>query len=155
MNTGLFVAGIVLSVVSLVFLILRVVFLQVRRKLEKTVASRFKKEEMLGATTRAVFLGEVSRGGRQARGNGALVLTRQALFFIRAMPRKEYEIPLKAITGISIVRSFNGRTVMGKILRVDFATQKGTDAMGWALTDADRWKLSLEKLTLSAGQSTH
>lgn len=145
-NTGLFVAGLVLMVVSLVFLLLRVVFFRVRRRLEKTISQRFKKEEMLGATTKVAFLGEASKGGRQVKGNGALVLTKKALFFIRAIPEAEYEIPISAIRKISLVKSFNGRTVMGKILRVDFEGKAGEDAMGWALHDADRWKTSLEKL---------
>lgn len=146
MNNGFIIAVSILSGLLVVFVILKLVYSGVRRKLDKLVAERFDKEEMLGATTRANFFGVKSKGGAQVRGNGALVLTRNELCFIRAVPQKEYKIPIGSIRNVSLPRIFNGKSVLAPLLCVAYDTEYGEDAIAWALRDAAEWKDSIEKM---------
>ena len=93
MDTLFIVAISVISGVSCLFLFVSLVVKSIRNKLNGYIKERFDKNEIIGATTRANFFGEKSKGGKQIRGNGAIVLTKSKLFFRRAMPFKEYIIP--------------------------------------------------------------
>jgi hypothetical protein len=88
--------------------LLRLIFSSTQKKLGNHILKNFDKEKIVGATTRANFFGEQSKGVKQIRGNGALVLTKDKICYIRAIPFKEYMIPIKSITGISIPNYFNG-----------------------------------------------
>jgi len=43
------------------------------------------------------------------RGNGTLTLTDSELRFVRALPRKEFVVPLARVTGVGTGRSHNGK----------------------------------------------
>ena len=147
MNTGLTIAGTVIVGLLFLFLILGLVYSRVRKHLEMIVTEKFKKEEVLGATTRANFLGVASRRGVEVRGNGAIVLTRDAFFFFRAVPAKEYSVPIDSIKKVSMPKSFNGRSVMRPLLCLHYSTDSGEDAMAFALQDPGKWKEAIEALT--------
>jgi hypothetical protein len=83
--------------IACLLLVMKMVMGAVRNKLQKLVEDRFTRDEIVAATLRANFFGEKSKGGKQVRGNGALVLTKNNLCFIRALPVKEYIIPIKAV----------------------------------------------------------
>ena len=99
----------VIGGVTLLLILLKMFFASFRKKLENHIRDNFDKEEIIGATTRANFFGVQSKGGKQLRGNGALVLTRDRLCFIRGMPQSIYSIPTKTITQVSLPKSFNGK----------------------------------------------
>lgn len=139
MNTAATIAPWVIAGVAALLAVLALVFARVRRRLERRVRARFSDGEMLGATTAANFFGQLSLGGRQIRGNGALVLTPDCLCFLRAAPEREYVIPLADITGLSLPRVFNGKSVLTPLLRVDFRHDGADDAMAWALREPQLW----------------
>ncbi len=114
-------------------------FLQ--RKLESYIKT-FKPETLVGVTTRANFIGEQLKGG--IRGNGAFVLTRDAAHVIRALPFKEYVIPLTAITDVSLTSSFNGKTVFAELLCIHYQTDAGPDAIAIAIRKPEAWKAAIE-----------
>ena len=130
----------------MLLIVLRLVFSSVRKKLAQQVVQRFDKNEIVRATLHANSFGERSKGGRQIRGNGALVVTKDAICFLRAAPFKEYTIPVTKITDISMPRSFNGKSVFAKLFCIEYETDNGTDAMAWALKDLESWKLTLEEV---------
>ncbi|NNG01525.1 MAG: hypothetical protein HKM93_19210 [Desulfobacteraceae bacterium] len=142
LTIGISVGG---AIVCLLFL-LKLFFASIRKKLDVIVRDRFDEKEIIGATTRANFFGEKSKGGRQIRGNGALVLTKDDICFIRAMPEKEYRIPLRSIKAISLPKSFNGKTVFAPLLCVQYRTEDGEDAMAWAVRGPDKWKETIGTL---------
>ena len=138
-----------LSVMALGVLLLLIipglVFSRIRRKLEALISLRFVDEEILVATTRANFLGEKSKGGAQIRGNGALVLTRNELYFIRAVPQKEFRIPIRFIRNVSMPRFFNGKSIFVPLLCVTFKTESGEDSIAWALRNPKQWKNAIDR----------
>ncbi|MBW1719980.1 MAG: hypothetical protein JRJ43_10555 [Deltaproteobacteria bacterium] len=146
MNTGLIVTVSIILGLLFLLVILGMVYSRIRRNLGKIVQERFNKEELIGVTTRANFLGIKSRGGAQIRGNGAIVLTSDAIFFIRAVPKKEYKIPISSIRNVSMPRSFNGKSVLAPLLCVNYDTEYGEDSIAWALKDAKKWKEAIEKM---------
>lgn len=146
MSDGLVVAVLVTLGVLSLLAVLKLIYSRVQKKLEALVAEKFADEEMLGATTRANLIGVQSKGAAQIRGNGALVLTRKALCFIRAAPQQEYSIPVGSIRSVSMPRSFLGKSVMVPLLCVHFDAGNGEDAMAWALKDAPKWKETIEVL---------
>lgn len=146
METQFIIAISVISGVSCLFLILNSIFKSVRNKLDKYIQKKFDKKEIIGATTRANFFGKKSKGGKQIRGNGAIVLTRNQLFFIRAMPFKEYIIPIKSINRVSMPNSFNGKSVFSKLLCVHYNVEGVEDSIAWAIKNPVKWKKSIESL---------
>ncbi len=149
METLFIVAISVIIGVVCLFFVLSFVFKSVRNKLESYIQERFDSKEIIGATTRANFFGEKSKGGKQIRGNGAIVLTNDQLVFIRAMPFKEYIIPIKSITRVSLPNSFNGKSVFSRLLCVHYINEGTEDAIAWAIINPEKWQESIEALTLS------
>jgi len=131
-------------------IVIRLFFSSIQTKLGNHIQKRFDKEKIVGATTNANFFGQQSKGGKQLRGNGAFVLTKDEVCFIRAIPFKEYVIPLKSITEVSLPKSFNGKFVFSKLLCVQYKTDSGLDAMAWAVKSPESWKKAIEKLVVNA-----
>jgi len=136
--------------VAFLLALLRFFFTFTRKKLEKHIQKNFDKDKIVGATTRANFFGEKSKGGKQVRGNGALVLTQKEIYFIRAVPFKEYIIPLKSVSEVSLPNSFNGKSVFSKLLCIQYKTDSVSDAIAWAVKDPESWKKAIEKLVGNA-----
>lgn len=145
MNKGLVIAVVVISGVVLLLAVIGKIYSRIRKRLEEIVTDRFADQAVLAMTTRANFLGVKSKGGAQLRGNGALVLTAQTLYFIRAVPEKEYTIPIQTIDHVTLPRIFNGKSVMVPLLCIHYKTEYGEDAMAWALKDPKYWKNTIEK----------
>jgi len=127
-------------------LILNLIFKSVRGNLEKHIQEKFETKDIIGATTRANFFGIKSKGVKQVRGNGAMVLTKDRLWFIRAVPLKEYEIPVNSIKRVSLPRSFNGKSVFAKLLCIHYEHNGVEDSIAWAIKNPLRWKESIEEL---------
>ena len=153
MTTGFIIAASVFFGVALLLGFIRLIFSSVRKKLETYIQVNFDKKDVLGVTTRANFFGEQSKGARQIRGNGALVLTKDQVHFIRALPFKEIAIPLKSVSGVSLPDSFNGKTVFSRLLCIHFQTPAGADAFGIAVKDPETWKEAIENLIRSGKDS--
>ena len=138
----LVVAGVVFVFVGVPAITLR--FLA--RSLESRIAAAIPADEIVLKDLRAITFGVQSKGGFQGRGNGALVLTRQELWFSRAVLRRDLRIPLDAITEVTTVRSHLGKTYFRGLLRVSFRTQDMTDADAWHVTDLAAWRAKLAEL---------
>jgi hypothetical protein len=114
------------------------------RRLKPAVEARFAGWELLKEAYEANFFGLESRGLAQLRGNGALVLARDELFFLQAVNRRELVIPLEDIITLSIVRSHLKKWVGRPLLRVDFRSGEGTDAVAWLVNDPTGWLEAVE-----------
>lgn len=146
MNTGIAVAIAVIGGLSLLFFFLRLIFSRTNAGLQRLIFDKFDRAEIIGATTRANSFGVKSKGGAQVRGNGALVLTRDELYFVRAAPREEYIIPINSIRKVFMPKVFNGKSVFVPLLCVDYDTEYGEDSIAWALKHADKWKDAIEAM---------
>ncbi|MFC8044673.1 hypothetical protein [Nocardia sp. NPDC057353] len=133
------IVGVVGGVIALTVVL---VTKRVQQSSANAVAAAFAPGEVLRSDPMANFFGWESRGGRQIRGNGALVLTAQRLWFRRAGAAEPLEIPLAAVTGIEIVRSHNGKSVRRDLLRVAVAG----DSVAWWVREPKDWESHLRSL---------
>ena len=93
----------------------------------------------------ASFFGQESLGVTQGRGNGTLVIADRELVFVRWLPRKEYVVPLKSITGLETPSSFLGKTRFTPLLKVNFTNDSGQpDSMAWQVANLGDVKTALE-----------
>lgn len=148
MDTSLILlaAGFVLFV-GLLFVGVPAITLRVlARSLEPRIAAEFPPEQIVLKDLQAVTFGLQSKGVFQGRGNGALVLTPNELWFSRAVPRLDVRILLDTITEVTTVRSHLGKTYFRDLLRVSFRTQDTTDAIAWYVTDLEAWRAKLAEL---------
>jgi len=145
METALLIIVAVSGGVILLRLSLRIVFAAMRRRLLQHVRRKFTGRAIRRQALNACFFGLRSRGGCQVRGNGVLALTDEFLWFLRALPRKELEIPLRDIVSVTLARRHCGRSAGRPLLRVTFRTGRGEDAAAWALNDPEAWKAAIER----------
>ncbi len=89
---------------------------------------------------RARSLGLGSAGWKGLRGTGVLALTADTLLFRYWTPAVAVRIPRARITAVDAVRSHNGKSVVGRLVRVTFTADDGTtDAIAFQVADTDRW----------------
>lgn len=95
------------------------------------------------------FLGHLSGGLTQVRGNGMLALTGRGIHFRMLLPRRYLFIPLEDLRSASVAGSFLGKHGGGKeILRVDFRVPGGgEDACGWSVPSAGWWAEALGSMS--------
>lgn len=107
---------------------------------------RFARSDVILSELMAQSYGEQSRGVTQARGNGALALTKDELFFMLYVPERELRIALASIEDVSNPRSHLGKTSGAKLLHVRFKRDAGEDAVAWRVPDPEAWKAELDAL---------
>lgn len=138
------ILGLVVAIVLLVGGINMTVLTLVRRRMRRVVAGRFHRGAIRRQSLTANCFGIESLGRAQVRGNGALVLTGDELYFRMAVPSREIIIPLERITTVSLVRSHLGKTIFRPLLKVDYVTDNGPDAVAWAVREPERWKQAID-----------
>ena len=144
MSAGLIITLSVIVFVCVLLLVLKLVVRGVQQRLAREIQWKFSPDEMVAATTRANFVGQKSCGLKQIRGNGALVLTKEKLYFLMAVPRREYDIPIHQIKSVKLQKSFLGKMVLCPILCVEYGDGEDTDVLGWIVPDWERWKQGIE-----------
>jgi hypothetical protein len=117
----------------------------VRRKFYEEIRQKFVGRTIVRQSIGANFFGRTSKGMGQIRGNGALVLTPEQLYFVLFLPRTEITIPLESITKVSTPRSHLGKTIVSRLLRVDYRSAGGEDAIAWAVSDVDEWVSAIKR----------
>lgn len=125
--------------------VLRGVTALMQRRLGERIRNKLAGQTLIRQSIGANFFGLTSKGLGQIRGNGALVLTPDQLYFTMFMPRREVTIPLGDIVSVSTPRTHLGKTMGMRLLRVDFRASDGEDAVAWAVRDLDDWTADIEK----------
>lgn len=146
MNTSYTIIVSVLCGVAWLLVCIRLAFKYIQKRLEKHIVQNFNQHEIISATTNANFFGFKSIGYKQIRGNGAIVLTKEALCFVRALPFQEHIIPLDKVKEISLPTSFNGRSIFKKLLCVHYQVGGQEEAIAWAVNSPEKWKVSIENI---------
>ncbi len=130
----------------LVFLaVIRLALGYFKKRFQEEIRRKFVGKHVVRESIGVNFFGQSSRGLGQIRGNGALVLTPDELYFVMFAPRKQLTIPLVTVTSVSTPRSHLGKTVGMRLLRVDFRSSSGEDAAAWALRGVDEWTSDLRR----------
>jgi hypothetical protein len=133
----LVVAVIVLSLLvglGVVFGLVFVVLKRVAQRSRGTAGQQYPDARLVDAN--ALFFGQQSRGVRQMRGNGTLIVTDSDIIFQQWVPSREFRIPLSAIQAIENPSSFLGKWQGVPLLKVSFLNESGhTDSMAWRVGD--------------------
>ncbi|MBK8139396.1 MAG: hypothetical protein IPK52_26845 [Chloroflexi bacterium] len=119
-----------------------------RRMADKSEASmRERFPEALLVVRGALFYGQQSKGVKQLRGNGTLVVTSGEIIFERWLPKAEYRIRIADITSVDTPRGFLGKNTGRLLLAVSYSSLTGqSDAMAWDVRDLNAVKSRIESL---------
>jgi len=158
MNTTILtIFGIALGLI-IFFTLLRFILKKVTSSMKDLISEQFQEEDIIMQEAMANFFGQESRGAGQMRGNGALILTNDALHFTLLLPRRSWVIPLENITEMSLPRKHLGKSKMCDLLRVDYLdntdNEKG-DAIAWAVKDPESWIEAISKQKEYLDSQTH
>jgi len=144
---------VILRVVLIIVLVLLVltairkfIFNWLQRKMLTKVENHFAGRHIVMMALNAGFFGRKSRGGKQVRGNGALVLTETELWFCQALPEKEITISVSQIKSIELRRSFLGRSIFRQLLYVEFYHRGRDESIAWYVNDPEKWKMAIDRL---------
>jgi len=118
------------------------------KKRQEEIMQKFEDQNVLGAFGSANFFGLESKGVKQVRGNGVLVLTEDKLYYeMWVKPKTIIEIPIKSIKKIDIVNSHLHKSKFKPLLKVIFINRLGeVDSVAWMVKNITEWKETLENL---------
>jgi len=117
-----------------------------RKRLLSVVENKFAGRKIILMALDANFFGQKTKGGKQIRGNGALVLTEDELWFCLAVPQRELSIPLNQITAVELKKSHLSKTVFRPLLSVSFNYQGRPEQIAWHVNDPEKWRGVIEGL---------
>lgn len=126
-------------------LVIRLWLNRMQNRLKRKIGMRFPEAEILKLDLSANLFGVRSRGYKQLRGTGGLVLTPQYLYFLRAVPEKEFAIPLDAIEQIDHPRQFLGKSILYPLLRVTYTLDGRQEEIAWAVRQPNEWKAAIAR----------
>ncbi len=124
-----------------IFLVLVLVSIKtIALRQQKKILEKFKDKKILEMSAGANFFGQESSGMVQVRGNGALVLMEDSLYFKMWVPERDFSIPVKAMVTTEIVSSHLGKTKLQSLFKVVFTNQKGEkDSAAWLVANPHKW----------------
>ncbi|MCD4775968.1 MAG: hypothetical protein K8S15_07940 [Candidatus Aegiribacteria sp.] len=130
-----FIAGSLFLMMGLVLLVRKLNYSAMAE-----ISMRYPEHSRIITSPVANLFGIKSRGMKQVRGNGTLLLTSSQLYFRMLLPKKEILVPLRSITSVETPRSFLGKTKGRKLLKIDFRNDTGgTDSAAWLVADLEKW----------------
>ena len=144
MVTFIIIAAIVIVGTIALFVVRKKVATRIGNRVMEDVRQRTEGQDIILQTGNASSFGQTSKGIKQIRGNGALILTTEDIRFLMAVPRNEIEIPLSQVTSVSLPKSHLGKTVFQPLLRVEFESLEGKDSIAWAVQEPSKWKNAIE-----------
>jgi hypothetical protein len=151
--SALGVVALVVGILAFVALTFALVMIPISRRSKRVAAEM---EAQVGEGERAENvrgLGLESRGPKQVRGNGRLVLTSDELRFRMWVPDRETRIALASVTDVGTERTWLGKWVGRRLLRVRWRTPEGgEDAMAWEVRELDAWVGAVRNAAEEAGR---
>lgn len=146
-STGLYIAiGMLASLALIVGIVLltRKMVAKVTARNDELIAREFAGVEIERQSGMANYFGLESRGGKQVRGNGALVVTADRIWFQRIGAGEPIVIPRRDVKSTEVVKSHAGKAVGRPLLKVTFDDEHGsTDAVAWYVPGAEDWAAAL------------
>jgi hypothetical protein len=92
---------------------------------------------------KANYYGQASKGEGQLRGLGTLALTPDELVFLQFVPANEVRVPLGAVSGVEIARSFLGKAQARDLLVVTWIAEGAEDRVAFDVPDVEDWRVAL------------
>jgi len=143
------IAWIALGIIAFLIVLVvapKLVYFWLRRPLETRIAATYRPDEILLRDLTANSFGLESAGVWQLRGNGGLVLTAEGLHFFMFVPKREFRVPLYAITELTFTKSHLGKATIYNLLKVQFTSDGKSDSIAWYLANPIAWKDKIEEL---------
>lgn len=117
------------------------------KKKRERILEKFNEAEIIQVSEKANFFGLESKGSKQVRGNGVLVLLKDELFFQMWLPKRIIKIPVRSIKDISTPTHHLRKTKHIKLLKVEFINQDGNkDSAAWWVKDLKEWTTQITAL---------
>jgi hypothetical protein len=142
---ALAIAGAV-AITLIVLLIGRFVVQGIKKPLEERIGAIYQPDKIVLKDLGANCFGLESAGIGQWRGNGGLVLTRQAVHFFRFLPKSDLRIPLSAITDLTLTKRHKGKISIYDLLKIHFTADGRPDSAAWYVTAPRAWIKQIETL---------
>ncbi|MHA1315824.1 MAG: hypothetical protein ACTSRB_18125 [Candidatus Helarchaeota archaeon] len=109
------------------------------KKRIQEIMKKFDDEEILKQSHKANCFGLESRGKKQVRGNGVLILTKEELFFGQYIPKRDISIPIDSITRVHASNSHLGRRSFLRLLKIEFQAENSVDSIAWQVVNLKEW----------------
>lgn len=124
----------------LIILIILVILKYLEKSRAEKILKNYSKEEIKAFSSNVNFFGLKSKGISQIRGNGALLLTKEYLYFEMWIPKKKVKIPLEKIKNIEEAKSFLGKTRFTPLLKIDFIDENNQkNSCAWQVRKLKKW----------------
>jgi hypothetical protein len=142
---ALAIAGAV-AITLIVLLIGKFVVQGIKKPLEERIAAVYQPDEIVLKDLGANCFGLESAGVGQWRGNGGLVLTREAVHFFRFLPKSDLRIPLSAITDLTLTKRHKGKISIYDLLKINFTADGRPDSAAWYVAEPAAWIRQIDAL---------
>lgn len=117
-----------------------IVYLVIVRRIEaQRIERKFPHGEVLLSSFGVNCYGLRSEPGGPARSSGALVLSKEMIYYRARFSKRELTIPIDSITTIDIIESFKGRPLYTKAIQFRFERADGEEAAAFRIPYPDRW----------------
>ncbi len=127
-----------LTALLLVAMVALIVFLRIREA--RKVARKFPRERIVLTSFAVTFYGLESEASGPARSVGALVLSKDGLYFRGRVTHRELTIPGSAILNIDATNTHRGRTMRLYVLAIRFRNSEGKgDTAAFRVLNPARW----------------
>ena len=110
------------------------------QKKDNEILKNFAMKDIIMHSTFANFFGQESKGVKQVRGNGLIVLTKDELYFEMYAPKRKFNVPLESVSKIETVKWHLKKTKSRPLLKVIYTNEKGEeDSLVWLVQDLENW----------------
>lgn len=132
-----------------IFLILKFISKAIKRNLLSEIKQRYSGTEILKVDLNANLFGFKSKGVKQIRGNGALILFKKEIRFIMAVPRKEFVIPVDKHFNADLTKSFLHKTIFKDLIKFEFVLNGKSDECAFAIVSPEIWLEEIKNLEVA------
>lgn len=117
------------------------------KKKTKQILENFNEEDLILVSKSANFFGVESKGSKQIRGNGVLILSKDELYFQMWLPKRIVRISLKKIKRVTSTTHHLRKTKFVDLLKIEYINNKGEgDSAVWWVKDLQEWIIKLKAL---------
>jgi hypothetical protein len=130
--------GWLMTALLLIAMVAFLVFLRIREA--RRIVRKFSRERIVLTSFSVTFYGLESEPGGPARSVGALVLSKDGLYFLARVSHRELTIPGSAIIHLDVTNTHRGRTLRQYVLAIRFLNSEGKgETAAFRLLRPARW----------------
>ncbi len=151
MVLAVFAVAILVLLLVVTGLALRHVMRDARRSSRYKLTTLFDESDILRSDVIAHCYGLESGRGEQYRGNGAVVLTADKLWYSKMDTEEFLEIPMSKIRDVDIAMDFRGELGEGRLLIITFENGGLNDRIAFFVEAPFEWRIAIVNLSQHPG----